>query len=62
MSSNEANIFLGGPDASRLPADRALFRDDAMGGLAPEKFKPYVLPSAEELGAIRQRLSARTTG
>ena len=59
LPASEANTFLGDAAASRLPRNRSLFRDDTWGGDS-EKFKPYMLPSLEELTAIRDALKKRT--
>ncbi len=64
LSSSESNAFLGGPYAARLPTDRprALFRDESFGGQVPERFKPYDLPTKDELTAIKLALEKKGAG
>ncbi len=59
LSMAESNNFIDGPQATRLTQNRALFRDDSMGAIQLEKFKPYDLPSPEELLQFRTFLGAK---
>ena len=59
MSGDDSSNLIDTPAASKLGHYRALFHSEEVGGL--EKFRPYDLPQAEWLAALRERLVQRST-
>ena len=57
MSAADSSHLLDNPLASKLGRNRALFFHDEMA--APEKFRPYGLPSDEWLAWVKKRLRDR---
>jgi hypothetical protein len=53
MSANDSSTLIDSPLASRLGVNRALFAHEEL--TAPEKFRPYSLPSDEWLDQVRSR-------
>lgn len=61
MSQDESASFLGSVEASGLGEDRAYFYDEDKSP-KPEKFRPYALPTSEEIAKVAARLKAREQG
>jgi hypothetical protein len=59
MSAADSSHLLDNPLASKLGRNRALFFHDEMA--APEKFRPYGLPSLAWLAEVKQRLVREPT-
>lgn len=60
MPGDDSRLLLGEVYAEKLPRLRAYFRDDSTtAGL--EKFKPYAVPTKEEIGEYCQKFEQRLT-
>ena len=53
LAAGESFNFLGGPHASKLGSERAIYRNENWPADLVEKFKPYTLPSPDELAGLR---------
>src|SRR5438132_6344131 len=58
MSANDSSNLIDSPAANKLGNNRALAYSEEQGVM--EKFRPYAMPSAQWLEAVRQRLGSRS--